>query len=264
MKIRKIKNLYVEKVFSDEEMEQFKGEKLEIFDIPDVIRKDINIYTIENGVETLLCKFRKNIINNKNIDVFKQNISITDIKRNGYGSMTDSTRQGEKSKIFGFYDKPVPGKPNLYKINKKCRFTSLSYNYPEKHNALVPIVKNIDYEYEKLTPDIYINQLNMIDENAICIEDTVFSTVTINVDFQTPIHKDSNDYREGMGNLSVIEYGEYEGGFLVFPQYGIYIDVREGDLLLMNVHEWHCNSPILGEGRVSLVCYLREGMVSKQ
>jgi hypothetical protein len=81
------------------------------------------------------------------------------------------------------------------------------------------------------------------------------------VNFQTTIHKDVGDDPQGFGNLSVIEYGKYTGGETCFPQYGIGFDVRTGDVLFMNVHEWHGNLPIHKEDpearRLSIVCYLR-------
>jgi hypothetical protein len=60
--------------------------------------------------------------------------------------------------------------------------------------------------------------------------------------------------------LAVIEKGKYTGGETCLPQYGIGVDVREGDILLMDVHEWHANLPIKlekGAERMSVVCYLR-------
>ena len=69
----------------------------------------------------------------------------------------------------------------------------------------------------------------------------------------------------------------YQGGYLGFPKYGICVDVRQGDYLAMNVHEWHCNCKMICGcprkekcknknhfGRLSLVCYLRKGMIKCQ
>ena len=76
------------------------------------------------------------------------------------------------------------------------------------------------------------------------IQDTAFSTVTVNLNFRTALHKDAGDFQEGFGNLSVIEWGKYHGAYTLFPRYKIGFDVRTGDFLAMNVHEWHTNSPI--------------------
>ena len=54
---------------------------------------------------------------------------------------------------------------------------------------------------------------------------------------------------------------KYEGGFTGFPQYGVAVDARHGDFVAMDVHQWHCNTSIVGNGRLSVVCYLRSGML---
>jgi hypothetical protein len=119
------------------------------------------------------------------------------------------------------------------------------------------------------------------------IKNTAFSSVTLNRNFRTGLHQDAGDFREGFGNLSVIERGEYSGGYTIFPRYGVGIDLRTGDFVAMDVHEWHCNTelyetpeqakrnkklpdiykddPETGTqgsnkpySRVSFVCYLRE------
>ncbi len=98
--------------------------------------------------------------------------------------------------------------------------------------------------------------------------DTAYSTITLNYDWRTAAHKDKGDLEEGFGNLIVLEKSksipssckDYKGGFLGFPKWGVCIDVRQGDFLAMDVHEWHCNTPIQGTGRLSVVCYLRKNM----
>ena len=47
------------------------------------------------------------------------------------------------------------------------------------------------------------------------------------------------------------------------PQYGIGVDVREGDILFMDVHQYHGNLPFKlspGTIRMSIVCYLRKNV----
>jgi hypothetical protein len=76
------------------------------------------------------------------------------------------------------------------------------------------------------------------------IADTAFSTLTVNMNFRTAMHRDAGDFQEGFGNLSVIEWGRYQGGETLFPQYGVGINLRTGDFVAMDVHQWHCNSGI--------------------
>ena len=48
-------------------------------------------------------------------------------------------------------------------------------------------------------------------------------------------------------------------------QYGVAVDVRNGDFLAMDVHEWHSNTKLIpvtkDYSRLSMVCYLRENMI---
>jgi hypothetical protein len=64
--------------------------------------------------------------------------------------------------------------------------------------------------------------------------------------------------------LAVIEQGKYSGAETCFPQYGIGIDVRNGDILFMDVHQPHANLPMVKSDketkRLSIVCYLRKNV----
>jgi hypothetical protein len=127
---------------------------------------------------------------------------------------------------------------------------------------MIPFVQKIDALYKKLVPDQYKKQHSKAKETYYKIGNTSFTTITTNINFQTTIHKDTGDDEEGFGNLAVIEKGKYTGGETCFPQYGIGVNVREGDILFMDVHEWHANLPIIYEEpnveRMSVVCYLRK------
>jgi len=66
----------------------------------------------------------------------------------------------------------------------------------------------------------------------------------------------------------VLESGApYKGSYTGFPQYGCAVDCRQGDFLAMDVHQLHGNSPMIPTDdtsmRLSLVSYLREGIVKK-
>ena len=62
------------------------------------------------------------------------------------------------------------------------------------------------------------------------------------------------------------EGGNYTGGKLILPEYRVAVNVRPGDLLLINNHFGiHGNDEIIvgddKSDRYSLVCYFREGML---
>ena len=115
-----------------------------------------------------------------------------------------------------------------------------------------------------MVPDRHREQWERANSTEFVVPNTSFSTITINYNWRTALHKDDGDFKDGFGNLLILEEGKYEGGYLGFPRYGVCFDVRMGDFLAMDVHEWHCNTDIKGMtpefSRVSVVCYLREKM----
>ncbi len=169
-----------------------------------------------------------------------------------------------------------------------CRLTHFTRTNYEKYNSGLPFIQRIDALFKELVPDAYQKQRDRADTKPhLKIPDTCFSTVTINRNFRTALHRDAGDFREGFGNLTVIEQGYYHGGFTVFPQFGVAINLRSGDFVAMDVHQWHANTPIYETAedkvknmdivsdfkdnpavgtaglyqaytRISFVCYLRE------
>lgn len=220
------------------------------------------------------------------------------------GSKTkDNIGNMAMSNIAGYYDKPDR---NLYISNKKqkhtrkmqnikshkshkshkssndiygnslCRTTQFTANEVEKWAHTLPLIKEADKQFKRLIPDRHKIQLTRASLTPkYQIENTAYSTITLNYDWQTACHKDRGDLLEGFGNLIVLEKSksiqesnkdckdnkDYRGGYLGFPKWGICVDVRQGDFLAMDVHEWHCNTPIQGTGRLSVVCYLRKNMI---
>ena len=126
-----------------------------------------------------------------------------------------------------------------------CRLTHFTRTNFEKYNEGMPFIKRIDTLFHGLTPEAYEKQRLRADTKPhLKIPDTAFSTVTINRNFRTAMHRDAGDFREGFGNLTVIEQGSYHGGYTVFPQFGVGINLRSGDFVAMDVHQWHANTPI--------------------
>ena len=166
------------------------------------------------------------------------------------------------SNIMGYFDKRDR---NLGDNAPPCRTTAFTSQQVEKWKKVIPLIKSIDKQFKLLIPDKYKIQYNRARKTPWYINGTSFSTVTINFNWRTALHQDSGDLDEGFGNLVVLEEGKYTGGYTGFPQYGVCVDVRHGDFLGMDVHEWHCNTkikPITKDySRLSLVCYLRKNMI---
>lgn len=101
-------------------------------------------------------------------------------------------------------------------------------------------------------------------EPSWVVPKTCFTTITINRNWQTAVHKDMGDYKPGCGVMGVIGNDNYDGGLFVYPKYRVAFDIRSGDLVINNVHEWHANTPLRGRPgyeRISIVMYYREHML---
>jgi hypothetical protein len=266
--------------------------------------------------DQLLLKFRKNVISKnilkKALVAFRKQSKVLHDNRGASGGLLDSNKlpnyvakhvspgrfrtkfirksDNQKSQtltsnlapsnIVGYYDKP----DRNFVDSPPCRLTAFTRDNPSLWKASLPFIKRCDRLFKKLIPKRHKKQKQKADEiNRYRIDDTSFTTLTINYSWRTGCHKDSGDLEEGFGNLVVIEDDQnphsYDGCYLGFPQYGVCVDVRQGDFLAMNVHEWHCNTEFVDLGgdtsnispkllknkwyfnRLSLVLYLRKKML---
>lgn len=170
------------------------------------------------------------------------------------------------SNVAGFQD-PWSKDPN--NVQGKCRTSFFTQNHVELWMRAIPFIQRIDQLYAELVPNLHEKQLRRAETTPQWkIADTAFSTITVNRNWRTAMHTDSGDYKEGFGNLVVCERAPntYAGGYFLMPQYQLAVDVRNGDFLAADVHQWHCNSAIepLQEDylRMSVVCYLRHNLVT--
>jgi len=270
-----MKELIVKKVLTDLETKKLKGEWIdESYMKYPVITEDTDVYYFDNkGIKQVLCKFRKNIISDEftkiGWDSYKnlakpsrgRGAAAGHINTSGvYWSKkelidTDKWRtsyilnNGNKSKMkvnnqvfsmpVGFFE----SSNKLYTL--PCRLTHFTRQHYDDYLQGIPYIKKVDECFKQLLPERYKKQLDRaLLKPEFRIADTSFSTITINRNFRTALHKDAGDYEEGFGNLTVIERGKYHGGYTCLPQFGIYIDVRTNDYLAMDVHQYHANTEI--------------------
>ena len=320
-----MKILYFNKIISDDDMNNHNGKHFNESHYKYIIDDDCDGYS-KDGL--LLFKIRKKIISDNlcqlAINSFEEpsqklhenrgaaaGILDREKLRNYVGELVDitkfragyiSNKTGIKSNqkisnlspsnIAGFFDK---ADRNLKNQGPRCRLTAFSKNNIEKWNNVIPYIQKVNELFKELIPDKYNNQLNQaLKTPNFIIEDTCFSTVTMNYSWRTACHKDSGDFKDGFGNILVCEDNnnpyKYKGCHLGFPQYGVCINVRHGDFCATNVHEWHCNTEFKDDfdieklnnenkckkmnkdeilqlknkwyyNRLSMVFYLRENMV---
>lgn len=149
------------------------------------------------------------------------------------------------------------------------RATAYTQSHFDKFQMSFPFLQSLDRGFRELLPIRWEAQRSAADriDSAFLVPGTVFTTITVNKTFRTAAHRDAGDLSEGLSNLLVLSNnGNYTGGYLIFPEYRIAVNVRPGDLLLVNNHEIiHGNTPIILQDeeaeRISLVCYFREKML---
>ena len=149
------------------------------------------------------------------------------------------------------------------------RATSYTRDNFEKFQMSYPFLQHLAKAFKEMLPWRYNNQMEAAKkiDQAFLVPETPFTTITVNKTFRTAAHFDAGDLHTGLSNLLVLSNnGNYKGGYLVAPEYRVAVNVRPGDLLLINNHEvMHGNTPIemLDEEaeRISLVCYFREKML---
>lgn len=264
---------YVDKDYDDDHMRKKLNKKLKPADIKLIIDDDADVYTKDGK---LLLKFRKNKLNKTNMEEFYDNVidfAVRPTSNRGSASGSKNKNNGDNPKIMtniiGFFDRLAPKQKYILKQQGKNMSTSVrqclfNMDYPDKYKKLLPLIREIDEYYKKYVPDNYKAQRKKANQTPFKIDGTAFTTVTTNVNFQTTVHTDKGDDIEGFGNLAVIEHGKYKGGETCFPQYGIGVDVRTGDILYMDVHQPHGNLPLELETkdakRLSIVCYLRNNI----
>lgn len=242
-----------------------------------VIDHDADVYTDDGK---MLLRFRKNVLPMKNVkSAYENMIQYAKSKTAARGAVSGSkvkdisVNPRISSNIMGYFDVWTIFHKHMFKelgMNGPpgaVRVTRFTAEYPEKWQKVIPLIQDIDKMYKKLAPQNYKFQRQKADETAFRIPGTSFSTVTSNLNVQTGVHKDSGNLLESFGNLVVIENGRYEGGYTSYPQYGVGVDVRTGDFLAMDIHQYHGNTPIKKKTkdaeRLSLVCYLRHSLWDK-
>lgn len=201
----------------------------------------------------------KGVKKNKNIDNVKIAKEAEDILET---YISDTTYANPvHSGICGWFDR--------YPRIPYGRATSYTQHHFDKFKMAFPFLQSLSRGFKELLPWRFNNQMEAAKkiDSRFLVPETPFTTVTVNKTFRTACHRDAGDFSDGLSNLLVLSNnGNYSGAYLVFPEYRIAVNVRPGDLLLVNNHEIiHGNTPIVTHDdvaeRISLVCYLREKML---
>lgn len=265
MQILKLKN-----TMTAAQAESLKGKFLDESHFDTLITEDTDGYDLYGN---LLFRYRKNAVPfdllKSGYESFKGAISLTEgrgtasggsFKRIRKDGSVSNTTVGNKvtAGVVGYMDPSA--------MVRYCRKTAFSRDHFEKFKAGIPFIEYIDSKYKELCPVHYEKQLKIAQgtNRNYRINDTSFTTVTVNKNFQTAVHQDAGDFPEGFGNLIVYREGDYKGGYFCLPEYRVAIDMQNSDLLFVDVHKWHGNTPFVEPSedylRIAFVMYYREYM----
>jgi hypothetical protein len=165
-----------------------------------------------------------------------------------------------------------------------CRETAWTAGNKEKFESGIPMMEECSRVFQREVPLRWQGQKDCIDQLSEDwrIGNTVYTTITLNRDFRTACHRDAGDLCEqpedvmerkdghaiprGFSNLTAMTNGKkYEGFYLCFPEFRAAVDIRDGDLLMMDAHQIHANTPLIsgeeGIERCSVVLYFRKAML---
>lgn len=248
------------KILSDYEMKQREGQFFDLSHYHTIIETHADFIT-EPGV--LLFSLRKNAIPTEISDIVRTNLLPRAIKTktdNRYIAAGKSSGP-VKSMIAGYYDKAK----RCNGSGNQIRLTAFSEKYPIEWNNSIWYVRYLNDLYAELFPESYVarrNQANNI--NYGMIPRTIFSTLTLNYNFRTACHIDKGDTNYSI--LTTVGSWEPNSCLIGFPQYGIAVDLKENDFMIMNPHEYHCNTEFVGNNnhRMSIVTYTREKILHPQ
>ena len=252
------------------EAEMLKGKFLDENSFDTLITQDTDGYDLYGNI---LFRFRKNAIPYQTLkqgyEAFKNSISLTDGRGIASGSSHKRIRKDGSISNITVGNKVYSGNVGYMDAGAMvhyCRKTAFARDYFELFKQGIPFVECVDNLYKQICPTHYEKQLAIAKgtNRNYRIAETSFTTVTVNRNFQTAVHKDAGDYPDGFGNLSVYREGNYYGSYFCLPEYRVAVDMQNCDILFADVHRWHGNTPFNGCSddylRIAFVMYYREYM----
>lgn len=276
-----MKRIDLKNELSDEDVDKLAGEHLDETFYDTLLQEEAEVYKPNGDLLCLYAKQQASLeqcgiaykslhrivgvdVNNRGKATGKD-LMVYKPREDGLRSKTNKVLQnrfpklrGSSSGIIGFFDR--------YSRRPYCRQTAYNINHTNKFADMMPFVKAVDDSFQKHIPERYAKQLEVVKRTHadFYISGTAFTTITVNTNWQTAIHKDQGDLKTGFGVMCALRSGYYEGCYLVFPKFRIAIDMQNQAICFGDVHEWHGNTPFRKKAkdavRISLIFYYREKM----
>lgn len=181
------------------------------------------------------------------------------VLKDGTISKTNRTMDTVESSIIGYFDR--------YPRFNYCRSCSWNEKHPEYWPLIEEYTGRVTEVYKEVAPDEYREhrEIAKVTSPDFIIGDSVFTTITLNRNFRTAYHRDAGNLSEGLAAMSYIKRGTFGGGYVIFPNYEIGVQLKQHDLIVFDNTEIHGNSPIVGIGddyeRITSVFFYRKNMI---
>jgi hypothetical protein len=199
--------------------------------------------------------------------VFARNVikrAVRDLTASAIGRVGYSAKQSNRAAVRGQDGtEALWGFMEAHKFRSEAGMTALTVKHLERFIEALPFITTVDQAFRYYWPEAYELQRQLA-ENAseFVIPGTNFSSLTINGNVITRAHE---DHGNAVGTVSCLtQLGEFSGGHICIPRFGVLIESQPGDLLMAAIRdEPHGNiGPVIGE-RIACIFYLREGVLTR-
>ncbi len=164
-----------------------------------------------------------------------------------HGKETDTVREEVRQCLLKLeQDDPEQFDLMVYHLLLKehPEFTEQIYRVAEAEKAGVKVIPQLGIKDGELMA-------------GYTIPGTMFSTLTVNRTALFRAHEDGNNLPGGLACL--VAFGDFVGGDLCFPRFGVSCPIEPGDLLICDSsQEQHGNIGPLSGQRISIVAYMRD------
>ena len=188
--------------------------------------------------------------------------SINRGRASGYQRL--ASRPGQRSKTPPLRSYTIGAVDPMGQM-RYCRYTTWTAAHRDDFAALTPMLVDVAGHFQRRVPDRFATQMIQAARTRPewVIPGTPFTTLTVNLTYPTGVHTDKGDLEQGFSTISCFRSGSYDGGRLVFPRFRVAVDLQDGDLILMDAHEYHGNTRLTNEvdaERITVVAYYRTKM----
>ena len=198
--------------------------------------------------------------------VFVRNVlkqAVQDIAESAIGRIGYHARRSNRAAVHGQDGlEALWGFMEANKFRPEAGMTSLTVKYLDRFIEALPFITAVDQEFRNYWPTAYESQRRLAKAAAkFVIPGTSFSSLTINGNVLTRVHEDDGN---AIGTVSCLtQLGEFSGGHICIPRFGVMFESQAGDLLIADIREEpHGNiGPVIGE-RIACIFYLRGGLLS--